>query len=320
MAPTDPSDNGRTCPKCHQPLSPGVKFCETCGARIEQLPACAHCGAPLSPGVKFCESCGKPVAGPAPEQGSPVVAPELAEPEPPVQPPEPAEVTEPEPAHPESPEEPEPGPEAPTAPDEAEIPDERAEAEPPVEEPATSPSSAPQPAAVAGAGSSQKTLIIAGIVGFLIIAALAFFVLLPMLSGTSADGGNGAAAGATSTAASTMPATTPDSAAESFETLPTQRLPVNLEVVYQVERSPVNGIVTVTFSGGSGLNGIAETLITVTRSDGQVMTKSWKPSRIGDSVTVQGTVMTDRVEVITNFYNGESYRCFDEIFEYKKRV
>jgi hypothetical protein len=105
----------------------------------------------------------------------------------------------------------------------------------------------------------------------------------------------------------------------SFEPLPTQKLPFNLEVIYQVERSPITGIVTVTFSGGSGLNGIAETLITVTRSDGQVLTKSWKPARIGDSVTVQGTTMTDRVEVVTNFYNGDSYRCFDQVFEYKKR-
>lgn len=307
-----------TCPHCHQPLTLGVKFCESCGARIEQAPACVHCGALLTPGVRFCESCGKPVAGPAPETVTPATAPGPAEPKPPVNPKQPVEVAGPEPSPPKQPAEPEQSPVTPVKPDEAEIPVHEPEAEPVVVKPAKIRPAAPQPAA-ASSGSSQKTLIIAGVVGLLIIAALAFFVILPMLSGTSAGGGNGAATDATATAASTMPATTSDNSAEAFETLPTQRLPVNLEVVYQVERSPVTGIVTVTFSGGSGLNGIAETLITVTRSDGQVLTKSWKPARIGDSVTVQGTTMTDRVEVVTHFYNGDSYRCFDQVFEYKKR-
>jgi len=316
-----------TCPHCHQPLTPGVKFCETCGARIEQAPVCPHCGAPLTPGVRFCESCGKPVTPSAPVTVAPATVPVPEEPESPGPPSKPEEISIPEP-------EPEPVQNTLFVPGEPPVKPEPAPAQEPVfagetwaQEPAEEtplPQPAPlqpiqEPASPSGAGSSSKTLIIAGIVGLLIIAAIAIFVVLPMLSGTSADGGNGAATDATVTAASTMPATTSENTAEAFETLTTQRLPVNLEVVYQVERSPVTGIVTVTFSGGSGLNGIASTLITVTRSDGQIMTKSWKPARIGDSVTVQGTTMTDRVEVITNFYNGDSYRCFDQVFEYKKR-
>jgi hypothetical protein len=162
---------------------------------------------------------------------------------------------------------------------------------------------------------------IAGVIGVVILAALAWFVLLPMLSGAGPAGsGNGTGLAGTvpvpSDADGSSPQTTPS---VSFDPQPVQRLPVNLEVIYQVERDPRNGIVTVTFRGGPGFNGIATTLIRVTRSDGQVAEKSWKPSRIGDAATVQGTTLTDRVEVITTFYNGDSYRVYDDIFEYKQR-
>lgn len=319
--PTPPS----TCPHCHQPLTPGVKFCESCGAKIEQAPACVHCGAPLTPGVKFCESCGKPVASPAPVTVAPAAVPVPAEPEPVEPPSKPEEIPVPEPEpEPEQEVLPVPGepfvkPEPAPAPEPVSagetIAQEPAE-EPPVPEPAP-PQPIQEPALPSGAGSSSKTLIIAGILGLLVIAAIAIFVVLPMLSGAGGGSdGNGQDIATTTTPVQTLPVS---ASGVSFEPQPTQRPPVNLEVIYQVERSPINGIVTVTFSGGSGLNGIAETLITVTRSDGQVLTKSWKPARIGDSVTVQGTTMTDRVEVVTNFYNGDSYRCFDQVFEYKKR-
>lgn len=309
-----------TCPHCHQPMTPGVKFCETCGAKVEEAPACPLCGAPLTPGVKFCESCGKPVTLPAP---APVTVAVPAEPGPPVHEAKAEEIpgSEPDP-EPEPEKEPSPVPVSPPAkpgPEPAKTPArsgktgvmEKGEKNPVTEQAAQQPASPPAP------GTSQKTLIIAGIVGLLVIAAVAIFVVLPMLSGTGAGGaGNGQDIATTATPAQTSP---PPVSGVSFEPLPTQIRPVNLEVIYQVVRSPVTGIVTVTFSGGPGLNGIASTLITVTRSDGQVMTKSWKPAHIGDSVTVQGTTMTDRVEVVANFYNGDSYRCFDQVFEYKKR-
>ncbi len=317
--PTPPS----TCPRCHQPLTPGVKFCESCGAKIEQAPVCVHCGALLTPGVRFCESCGKPVTPSVPVTVAPATVP--AEPEPPIPPSKPEEISIPEPEL-ESEQEAIPAPgEPPVKPEPAPgqepvFAGERRAQEPAEEIPVPEPAPLQpiqEPASPSGAGSSSKTLIIAGIVGLLIIAALAVFFVLPMLSGTGAGSdGNGEDLAATTTPLQTLPVS---ASGASFEPLPTQKPPVNLEVVYQVERSPVNGIVTVTFSGGPGLNGIASTLITVTRSDGQVMTKSWKPARIGDSVTVQGTTMTDRVEVITNFYNGDSYRSFDQVFEYKKR-
>lgn len=320
MAPGKPSGNHNLCPHCQQPLSPGVKFCESCGAKADAPAPCPYCGHPLSPGVKFCETCGKAIP-PAPAPGAATIPGPVPGP---VSPPgEPAESAAPPGASPEPvAAEPEPEKTPHPEPEQAPVP------EPPLTTPATaqkkdstgSKGTATPPSSPAS-GISPKTLILAGVIGVVVIAALAWFVLLPLLSGAGmAASGNGAGPAGTVAAPTDAAVSSPQTASPvSFDPQPVQRLPVNLEVTYQVERDPRNGIVTVTFSGGPGLNGIAGTLIRVTRSDGQVLEKSWKPARVGDSTTVQGTMLTDRVEVITNFYNGDSYRCFDEIFEYKKR-
>lgn len=305
MAQPDLSDNQKICPHCHQLLTTGVKFCETCGAKIEQLPPCPNCGAPLTPGVKFCETCGKAVGGPAPEAGTPETAPAPKEPEPVAPATPPKEVPPVVPAVAETAAEP-----AQTA--EPPVPVTKS----PVPQPATPGPAAPGTATALGAGPN-KTLIIAGIVGLVVIAALALFVILPSFSGAAAGtttAGQGAAT--TTTTAGAMPTAAP---AGSFEPLPTDTIPVNLEVTYQADRDPITGLVTVTFTGGPGLNGISATAITLTRSDGHVVTKSFKPKQVGDTATVQGTLQTDRIEVIANFYNGESYRVIDKLFEYKRK-
>jgi uncharacterized OB-fold protein len=72
--------NSMTCQKCGSPVTPGMKFCESCGAKIEVSPACPQCGAALVPNVKFCENCGAPVSPAAvpmkatPEKTAPVIA------------------------------------------------------------------------------------------------------------------------------------------------------------------------------------------------------------------------------------------------------
>jgi Double zinc ribbon len=45
-----------TCPRCQAENAAAARFCEDCGARLEQ--ACPGCGAPVTPGKKFCRSCG----------------------------------------------------------------------------------------------------------------------------------------------------------------------------------------------------------------------------------------------------------------------
>jgi len=47
------------CPRCHAQNDALAKFCEDCGARLEQV--CPSCGQPVGTGKKFCRSCGAPL-------------------------------------------------------------------------------------------------------------------------------------------------------------------------------------------------------------------------------------------------------------------
>jgi hypothetical protein len=161
--------------------------------------------------------------------------------------------------------------------------------------------------------SNTQTLVIAGVVGLVIVVALAWFMLMPMLSGSGTTSG-----GAIPTPTTAVSGTTAQSSASaSFVPEPTQVPPTNLLITYQAERDPITGLVTVTFTGGPGKNGVSDLFIKLTRSDGQVLTQSFKPQQIGSFTTLQGTKMTDRIELIANYYNGDKYRIIDQLFEYK---
>jgi class 3 adenylate cyclase/tetratricopeptide (TPR) repeat protein len=55
------------CPQCGFDNRPGVRFCEQCGAKLEQT--CPACGASVPPDRKFCGACGQLLA-PKPESRS----------------------------------------------------------------------------------------------------------------------------------------------------------------------------------------------------------------------------------------------------------
>lgn len=307
MTPT-PGNNPGTCPKCSSPLTPGMKFCESCGAKIEHPPVCGQCGAPLLVNAKFCDSCGKPVAeesGPPVSAAPPTSAPaadlvSLAS-EHTAAVPAPAEVNKPEP-------QPEPAATVTEKDPDKKTPEKPRETLP--KTPGKSPA------------SRTQTLVIGGVVGLMVVAALAYFVLLPMLSGTgTASGGNKDLFGAPPAPTASVSGTPVQNAGTiSFVLEPTQVPPANLLVAFQADRDPISGIVTVTLTGGMGQQGVSDVSIRLSRSDGQVLTQTFRPRQIGDSTTLQGTKMTDRIEVIASYFNGEKYRIIDKIFEYKKRI
>lgn len=53
---------GVGCPRCKAAVTPGAKFCNSCGENIGNIGNrgyCAGCGKNLTPGDRFCSNCGR---------------------------------------------------------------------------------------------------------------------------------------------------------------------------------------------------------------------------------------------------------------------
>lgn len=328
------TENPKTCQKCGSPVAPGVKFCESCGAKIEALPSCPKCGAALTPGVKFCESCGAPISPAAPagavKAEAPVAAP-AAPPAPPapVTPP----VTEAEP-----PAEPEAKVEVPVKTEEKTLPvpeeipvipvpsvkaeEKTAPAPAPVKEPLKTEKAKEVPKEAGPKQPvSKTTIIIAGFIVLALLGAAVFFLVLPMLSGPGTPAQN-LPVSPTGTGSGTPSGTAGSSQAGSFSLTagPTQVPPGNLALIIDVEKNAISRDIIVTFQGGSGQYGVRELRVKLSKSDGTVEEKSLSRLERGSSITLKGTDKTDRVEITAFFNNGETYKVVDKVFEYKKRI
>jgi len=288
------TENQLTCPKCNSPVKPGMKFCESCGARIETTPSCPKCGTEILPNAKFCESCGASIgAAAAPAPGTP--APE-------------AKVES-------------KGAEKKDIPAPAPVAQESSKAQKPAE-PAIKTGTKP--------ASSRTTLIVAGIVILVILGAAVYFIGLPLLSGSGGTPGTApapevpgsgpAGASAAGSSASDQSPASSSAAPVSFTTGPTQEPPAPMLVKFSAARDPITGLVTVTFDGGAGRYGVKNVDIRLSRSDGQVIDRTVTLTEIGDGLTLQGTKTgDDHIELTANFNNGEHYKIIDQILEYKRR-
>jgi|WetSurMetagenome_2_1015567.scaffolds.fasta_scaffold05055_7 hypothetical protein len=258
----------------------------------ENAKICQKCGSTVVPGMKFCESCGAKIEALAEESA--------ADPR-------------------------------------ASVQTVEAVKEPQTNAPATT---APAPVPVKagtekiGGGTPKpplpkQTWIIAGVVVLALLAAAVYFVVLPMISGTAAGSqgsiplpvvpGATGSSPAPSSAPGSTPSTTPGGSV-SFVTDPTQVPPTALLVTYQAERDPITGVVTVTFTGGAGKYGVRDTFIRLTRSDGQILTRTKTFTQIMQAETFQGTTTgDDRIEVTANYFNGDHYKIIDQILFFKKR-
>jgi hypothetical protein len=176
----------------------------------------------------------------------------------------------------------------------------------------------------------KKGAIIAGVIILVAIAVLAFAGILHIPAGPLSGGDTVQQAAAMETPTPFIPETTPVPAVESpniaetnAETIslvpgPTQVPPDNLLVYFQVERDPLTRIVSVQYMGGKGQMGVRDVFVRLTRSDGQVLTDTFKPAQVGSGVELQGTEKEDRVEVIVHYFTGDEYKVIDQVFEYKK--
>jgi hypothetical protein len=122
-------------------------------------------------------------------------------------------------------------------------------------------------------------------------------------------------------AATTVTTAVPDAPAGDISLVPgpTQTLPAHLDIVLQTERDPRTKMISVEYMGGKGQYGVREIFVRLTRSDGEVLTGSFKPIQIGSRIELQGTEKVDRLEVVVRYYSGEEYTVIDQVFEYKVR-
>jgi hypothetical protein len=319
----------RTCPRCNQPVSPDTAFCEACGARIAPPPSCSLCGTLLEPGSRFCPSCGtmvgkskkkpleiaeepKTAAAPVKKaRGSRARKTKAAADE--NQPPDPLMMI------PEENESPAAGA--------GEVPEPSAstEAPKPVPSPAvrTLPASSRQPLLQALPGRKSLVVIAAFV---LLLAGIALFatgiVSLPHTAGPGTDTAAvtaipTVAPSAAATETTAVPAATTEEI--SFVPGPTEVPPDNLQISLEVNRDPQTKVVSVQYMGGRGQNGVKNVSVRLTRSDGQVLTGSFKPVQVGSGTELQGTEKTDRIEITINYYTGAAYKVTDQVFEYKIR-
>lgn len=70
------------CPNCNAPISPGLRFCRSCGTDLEAVAAnqtlCSICGSPNAAGTRFCRSCGARLTAAVPPADTSAKCPQCA--------------------------------------------------------------------------------------------------------------------------------------------------------------------------------------------------------------------------------------------------
>ena len=346
-----PPDNAAQprCPNCDNPLLPDSQFCENCGTKIEPRPVCRRCGAPLLPDAKFCENCGVPVETTVISRKSTTLpaAPERVV----TKPPAPAVTPKPEsPVIKKATAPPIPEPvktatareETPpkkilTIPRSAPVPDEQP-AEPSPAKIRTLPRLTPEPdegpvdilSPAPKTSPSKMPIIIGGIVGVVILLVIILVVVMPIFSSPP-----GTTSGSSNTVVTVTPVKTSYTATQTATPRvttvqtpkitqttnplipgPTQALPSDQVLVFQVDKDSVSGAVSVMVTGPSR-NVVDDIEVRLTRSDGQQQTGHMKPSQKVDEIIIPGSRGTDRVEVTVRFYSGETYKVIDKLLEFR---
>lgn len=323
----EPSDRILSCPRCNAPVPKDKPFCDACGARIAPPPSCSLCGTLLEPGSRFCPSCGTMI-GKGKENASKGKKPGkiLAPPE---KPPAAGDRTGSDAGKPDGQEKPSPiimdGESAPV-PAEGAAPDEPAKPIKPVP-PQKSRDTIPSGKSRWGLPTGRTPALIAVVILLLVAGTVLIgsgLLTLPHQSSPTIT-----AVHVTNTAITTPTPGNPANDIAATGTAgpgttlvpgPTQTLPAHLNIVLQEERDPRTKMISVEYMGGKGQSGVREIFVRLTRSDGQVLTGSFKPIQVGSRLELQGTEQADRLEVTVRYYSGEEYTVVDRVFEYKVRT
>lgn len=279
------------CPRCGTPVRPNTQFCDHCGARVTSPPACSLCGTLLEPNSRFCPSCGTMIGTSVDRSGG--AEPSLNE---------------------------RPGGLGNGADAGSRIRQMRSRWRnhaaitiPPGIRSLLHPSTL-----FARYGGvlliiAALILVVAGV--YALMGAVFFGQGEPVVTVTPSQ--TLATVVVTPAAVSVTPEETVSEV--SLVPGPVEVPPDNLKITLQVERDPRSFIVTVMYMGGKGQYGVRDIHVRVTRSDGQVLEKTFRPVQVGSGIELQGTQKTDRVEVTARYHNGEEYKIVDQVFEYRIR-
>jgi hypothetical protein len=317
------------CPNCKCPVLPGSVFCDACGLRILAPPSCSKCNLPLAPDTNFCESCGTPVGEIKPPVAHIPADESVKVPAAPV--PKKARKRRKKRKD---------GDNRGNAGNPAAVQEDRPSAgsgpvfpQKPGEESGVSASPGDQLITVlARAGwvtdkrLFPKNFILLG--GAIVVVVLLFGIVFftHPLAGPDPSSGKMATGSAGTTV---TPGGVTDQngimvhngtgALPSLLPLPTRVVPESMRIWFQAERDPITNSVTVLFDGGKGQLAVHEVQVRLTRSDGQVLTGSFRPLVIGEGISLAGTRYTDRLEVIVVYNSGETYPVIDKNFFHKER-
>ena len=152
-----------------------------------------------------------------------------------------------------------------------------------------------------------------------------FAVLVALLLAAGCTGGGGQTTPAPTAAPTQVQTLTisttllPTTAGSSTKPGPTQTLPAATPVSFSVEKGGTySTTIITTFDGGKGMSAVSKVVVRVTRPDGTVVTGVLKPMK-GETVELEGTNGTDRVEVIVTMNTGNVFKVIDQQMPYKTR-
>ncbi|MGD1004297.1 MAG: hypothetical protein ABR887_02625 [Methanoregulaceae archaeon] len=111
--------------------------------------------------------------------------------------------------------------------------------------------------------------------------------------------------------------TIPTTTGASIKPGPTDTLTPSMNVDISVEKAGTYSTTIITkFNGGKGLGFVSKVDVRVTRPDGTVVTGVLIPE-VGQTIELEGTNGTDRIEVIVTMKNGNVYKLIDQQLPYK---
>jgi hypothetical protein len=162
---------------------------------------------------------------------------------------------------------------------------------------------------------TKKIMIIGGVIGLIIILAVIFFIGLPLITGTGVfkTTSNPITAEITPIPIITTPAVKLTPASGALVPQPTQTIPTDQKIFFQVQKNPITSKILVIFTGSAGAGSISSADVKVTHADGSVTTGVIQPLKGVSEITLAGSKEPDRVEIIAKMSTGETYRVFDDL-------